>query len=74
MRGTWQKTLMSDVVIKRRHREIVVAMMACPLPSVAAMHFLTGYTEQLLSHLFKAVVRVELQAVRGKSNVIFKYI
>lgn len=65
---------MSDVVIKRRHREIVVAMMACPLPSVAAMHFLTGYTEQLLSHLFKAVVRVELQAVRGKSNVIFKYI
>ncbi|KAL5476168.1 hypothetical protein EMCRGX_G026082 [Ephydatia muelleri] len=74
VRGTWQKTLMSDVVIKRRHREIVIAMMVCPLPSVAAMHFLTSYTETLLSHLFKALVRVELQAVRGKNNVIFKYI
>ena len=72
--GTWQDTWLSEVVIKRRHNVITVCGVVCPLPSVRTMHFLIGYAEELLTHMFKCNVKMEIQCVDGKSSVVYKHI
>lgn len=72
--GTWYKLWLSEVVIKRRHNDVVICGIVCPLPSISAVHFLTGYTEELLSHLLKYNVKVEVQCVPSRKSIIHKYI
>ena len=72
--GTWQKMWLSEVLIKRKHNDIIIAGVVCPLPNVSTMHFLIGYTEELLSHLLKCNIKVEVQAVESKKVVTFKHI
>ena len=72
--GTWQKTWLSEVLIKRKHNDITVAGIVCPLPNTDTMHFFIGYTEELLSHILKCNIKVELQAVASKKVVTFKHI
>ncbi len=72
--GTWYKVWLSEVVIKRRHNDLIVCGIVCPLPSMSSIYFLTGYTEELLSHLLKHNVRMEIQCVPSKKNVIHKHI
>ena len=74
IRGTWYKIWLSEVVIKRQHNDITICGIVCPLPSLKTVHFLTGYTEELLSHLFKCNVKVWVQVVSSKANVIYKHI
>lgn len=74
MLGTWYKVWLSEVVIKRRHNNMVICGIVCPLPSLSAIHFLTGYTEELLSHLLKYNVKVEVQCVPSRRSVIHKYV
>ena len=38
------------------------------------MYFLKGYTEEMLSYILKCPVRLEIQTVKDKKDVIFKYI
>ena len=74
IRGTWYKIWLSEVVIKRQHNNISVSGIVCPLPNKSTVHFLIGYTEELLSHLFKCNVKVWVQAVNSKANVVYKYV
>ncbi len=74
VKGTWPKIWLSEVIIKRQHNNVTIAGLVCPLPSVRAMHFLTGYAEDLLSHILQCNVKIEIQCVRNKRDVIFKYI
>ena len=54
---------------------IVIAGLVFPsYISVARMHFLMGYTEELLASLLKCPVKVEIQTVKGEKDVAFKYI
>lgn len=72
--GTWGQTWLSEVVIKRRHNDLVVCGVVCPLPKKSNMHFLIGFAEELLSHLFKCNVKMEIQCVNSKQELVFKYI
>lgn len=74
MLGTWYKVWLSEVVIKRRHNDVVICGVVCPLPSLPAIHFLMGYTEELLSHLLKYNVKVEVQCVPSRRSVVHKYV
>ncbi|XP_064394767.1 small ribosomal subunit protein uS3m-like [Halichondria panicea] len=72
--GTWYKMWLSEVVIKRVHNNVTVCGMVCPLPSIKTMHFLLGYSETLLSHLLKCNVRLEIQCVQSKKNLVYKFV
>lgn len=72
--GTWYKLWLSEVVIKRRHNDVIICGVVCPLPSTSAVHFLTGYTEELLSYLLKYNVKVEVQCVPSRKFIVHKYI
>jgi hypothetical protein len=37
------------------------------------MYFLIGYTEEILSALFKTPVKMEIQTIENKDDVIFTY-
>lgn len=70
--GTWYKVWLSEVVIKRRHNDVVICGIVCPLPKISTVYFLMGYTEQLLSHMLKYNVTMEVQCVPSRKNVIHK--
>lgn len=38
------------------------------------MYFLLGYTEEILSYILKCPVKVELQTIGDRREMIFKYI
>ena len=72
--GTWNKTWLSEVVIKRVHNDITIAGIVCPLPSIRTMHFLSGYAEELLSHILKSNVHIHIQCVNNRSYLVHKTI
>lgn len=72
--GTWYKLWLSEVVVKRQHNNITVCGIVCPLPTISTIYFLIGYSETLLSHLLKSNVRVEVQCVKNKQELVYKLI
>ncbi|GAB6019213.1 hypothetical protein CHUAL_000825 [Chamberlinius hualienensis] len=74
MYGTWPGLFVSEVIIKRRHNLIVIAGIIQRSILPRKIYFLTGYTEELLANLLKCPVRIEIQSVDHKKDVIFKYI
>lgn len=72
--GTWPGMFASEVIIKRRHNLVVVAGLVLRNQLPRKVYFLTGYTEEMLASLLKCNVRVEIQTVEDKEDVIFKYI
>ena len=75
MEGTWVDMFKSPVVIKRRQNMIIICgLVATMSPRKSEFYFLKGYTEALLSSYFKRPVRVELQAVQRKNEMVVKWI
>ncbi|CAL1535615.1 unnamed protein product [Lymnaea stagnalis] len=73
--GTWHGALTSEVIIKRRHNLIVLSyLVTMEKTLLRQIYFLKGYTEELLSTWLKCPVKVELQAIGSKAEVIFKKI
>ena len=72
--GTWHKTWLSEVIIKRVHNNVTIVGIVCPLPSIRTMHFFTGYAEELLTHILKLNVRIHMQCVNNNSYLIHKTI
>jgi len=72
--GTWYKIWVSEVVLKRRHNNLIICGMVCPLPSMSSIYFLKGYTEQLLSQLLKLNVQVQVQCVENRKTVVHKLV
>ncbi len=72
--GTWHNLFLSEVIIKRRHNLVVVAGLVSQGIAARKMYFLLGYTEEFLSKYLKQPVKMEIQTVRNRKDVIFKYI
>ncbi|KAF8771201.1 28S ribosomal protein S24, mitochondrial-like [Argiope bruennichi] len=74
MFGTWHKLFVSDVIIKRRHNLIVITGIIVRSLQVRKLYFLIGYTEEMLSYIFKCPVKIELQSTPDRKDVVFKYV
>ncbi|KAI0220347.1 28S ribosomal protein S24, mitochondrial [Lamellibrachia satsuma] len=72
--GTWHNLMLSEVIIKRRHNLIVICGLAYRGIAPRKMYFLQGYTEELLACLLKRPVKVEIQTVESRKDMIFKWI
>lgn len=74
MTGTWHSLFVSEIIIKRQHNIIRIAGIIRQSISPRKIYFLIGYTEDLLSFWLQCPVKLELQCVADKKDVIFKYI
>ncbi|KAM8974876.1 small ribosomal subunit protein uS3m [Pelodytes ibericus] len=70
--GTFHGCLANEIVIKRRANLLVICAILIRRISPQKFYFLIGYTETLLSYLYKCPVKMEVQTVEQK--VIYKYI
>jgi len=74
MHGTWPEDIASEVIIKRQHNLVRIAFVLVKQIEPTKVYFLIGYTEELLSYWLKCPVRLEIQTVDDKSQVVYKYI
>jgi len=74
MSGTWHGLFVSELIIKRRHNLIIIAGLVNQMQNPTKIYFLKGYTEELLSHLFRRPIRIEVQTVQNPRDVLFKWI
>jgi len=72
--GTWHNLFVSEIIIKRQHNLIRVAGIVQRAITPRKMYFLIGYTEEMLSYWIQSPVKLELQTVDDKRDVIFKYV
>lgn len=72
--GTWPDILASDLIIKRRANMIILNFIAIRKISPVKMHFLIGYTEEILSYIVKAIVRIEPQTADDPKELVYKCI
>lgn len=72
--GTWHNLFVSEIIIKRRYNVIYIAGVVQQSVPVRKMYFLIGYTEEFLSFFLKCPVKMELQSVTSKKDVVYKYI
>ncbi|GCB61387.1 small ribosomal subunit protein uS3m [Scyliorhinus torazame] len=70
--GTFHGCLANDVVLKRRANVIVICAIFIQKLPPQKFYFLIGYTETLLSYLYKCPVKMEVQTVDKK--IVYKYI
>ncbi|XP_072492844.1 small ribosomal subunit protein uS3m [Notamacropus eugenii] len=70
--GTFPGCLAEEVVIKRRANQLVICMLVLQRLQPSKLYFLVGYSEALLSALYKCPVRLCLQTVPRKP--VYKYI
>ncbi|XP_066149707.1 small ribosomal subunit protein uS3m [Euwallacea fornicatus] len=74
VQGTWHASFISEIIIKRQHNLIRIAGLVYRSLKPSKMYFLIGYTEEFLSYWMQCPVKMELQTVADKKDVIFKYI
>lgn len=76
MRGTWPEMFVSELVIKRQHNLVRIAGIISRQDArdPKQIYFLIGYTEELLAFWLKCPVKLELQSVNSRNDVIFKYV
>lgn len=71
--GTWHSLFVSEIIIKRRHNMIILSGLILRTIHPRQLYFLIGYTEEILSGLLKSPVKMELQSVEKKDDVIFTH-
>ena len=72
--GTFSGLFASEIIIKRRFNTIDISFLA-NLPRAfypEKVYFLVGYTEELLSNLLKCVVKVNVQTIKSKRDLVFR--
>lgn len=74
MTGTWHSLFVTEIIIKRQHNIIRIAGIVRQSISARKMYFLIGYCEELLGFWLQCPVKLELQTVGDKKDVVFKYI
>jgi small subunit ribosomal protein S24 len=74
MVGTWHSLFVSEVIIKRQHNIIRIAGIIRRSIGTRKMYFLIGYTEEFLSFWLQCPIKLELQTVADRRDVVFKYI
>ncbi|XP_058809890.1 small ribosomal subunit protein uS3m [Phymastichus coffea] len=74
MIGTWHSLFLSEILIKRHHNLVRIAGVIRQGFDPRKIYFLTGYTEELLSYYLHCPVKIEIQTIENKENIIYKYI
>jgi len=74
MTGTWHGLFVSEIIIKRRQNLVIIAGLINQIQPPAKVYFLKGYSEELLSHLLRRPIRIEVQTVYQPKDVLFKWI
>lgn len=74
MTSTFHGVVLSEVIIKRQHNHIRVALLMKQSLPARKIYFLIGYTEELLADWLQCPVTLELQTVSDPRSVIFKHI
>ena len=74
VRGTFPEHVASEVIIKRQHNLVRVAFALERKLQPGQVYFLLGYTEEMLAHWLKCPVKLELQTVDSKDDLVYKYI
>jgi small subunit ribosomal protein S24 len=72
--GTFHGLLASELIIKRQFNTVNIGFLI-KLPKAnytQKIYFLVGYSEQLLSALLKCVVRVQVQTILHKRDLVFR--
>ncbi|RWS15750.1 28S ribosomal protein S24-like protein [Dinothrombium tinctorium] len=72
--GTWHRLFASEVIIKRRANTIIIGGIVVRSILPRKMYFLIGFTEELLSYVLKCNVKMEIQTVESKEELIVKYV
>ncbi|KAI3389168.1 hypothetical protein SNEBB_009724 [Seison nebaliae] len=73
--GTWHNLFVSQpLIIKRKENIITIVGLIQRSIAPRKIYFLLGYTEKLLTLLLKSPVRMEIQSVEKRQDMIFKYI
>ncbi|XP_054853127.1 28S ribosomal protein S24, mitochondrial [Eublepharis macularius] len=70
--GTFHGCLANEIVLKRRANTLIICVVFLQKLPPPKFYFLIGYTEVLLSFLYKCPVKMEVQTVPEK--VVYKYI
>ncbi|KAJ7305342.1 hypothetical protein JRQ81_011265 [Phrynocephalus forsythii] len=70
--GTFHGLLANEIVLKRRANTLIICAILLQKMVPHKLYFLIGYTETLLSFLYKCPVKMEVQTVPEK--VIYKYV
>jgi small subunit ribosomal protein S24 len=74
--GTFHDLFASEIIIKRRFNTINIGfLIKIPRNNRAdaqKIYFLIGYSEQLLSFLLKCIVKIQVQTIYNKNDLIFK--
>ncbi|XP_043358906.1 28S ribosomal protein S24, mitochondrial isoform X1 [Dermochelys coriacea] len=70
--GTFHGCLANEIVLKRRANVLVICAVFLQRLPPYKFYFLVGYTETLLSFLYKCPVRLEVQTL--PERVIYKYL
>lgn len=58
--GLFYELLLSDIVIKRRDNQIIIAFYAAGQQGPMKTYFIVGFCERLLSEMFGGVVKLEV--------------
>ncbi|KAG5450681.1 28S ribosomal protein S24, mitochondrial [Clonorchis sinensis] len=74
IRGTFPVAVESEVIIKRQWNVVRIAFLLSSRVQPIEAHFLIGYSEELLSHLLRCLVKLEVQVIASKKDVVFRYI
>ncbi|KAL7377224.1 hypothetical protein ABVT39_024088 [Epinephelus coioides] len=72
MFGTFHNSLANEIVIKRRGNMLIVCALLLQKLGPQKIYFLVGYSETLLSHLYKCPVKLEIQMLQDKA--VYKYL
>ncbi|XP_051268393.1 28S ribosomal protein S24, mitochondrial [Dicentrarchus labrax] len=70
--GTFHNCLANEIVIKRRGNVIIVCAILIQKLTPQKFYFLIGYTEAMLSHLYKCPFKLVVQTLDKKA--VYKYL
>ena len=74
LQGTFPESICSEIIIKRHHNLVRIAAIVDRKLRARQIYFLIGYSEELLSYWLKCPVKMELQTIETKDELIYKYI
>ncbi|KAF7245677.1 hypothetical protein EG68_10291 [Paragonimus skrjabini miyazakii] len=74
IKGTFPVAVESEVIIKRQCNCVRIAFLLSSRIQPVEVHFLIGYTEEMLSYILRCMVKLEVQIIASKTDVIFRYI
>lgn len=72
--GTFHALVCSEIIIKRQFNHIRIAFLLRRGIQQNKIYFLIGYTEEMLGGWLKCPITLEMQTIRKKEEIIFKYI